>query len=341
MQQSPGVLERADSLTQAAQADSTSAISEVGERIRSVGQLLIDGEWGAAWQQARAGIADWAVDALPDFMAALFVALVAYTVYRAFFAIVSRALRRTRAGSRGVRDLLLSGLRVAGWAIVILLFLSQVGLDVTTAVAGLGILGLAIGFAAQDSLQNMISGVMIMVDRPFEVGDIVEIEGERGEVIRFTLRSTRIQTLRDRVIVMPNIKMIDQKLVNHSARRWLRVDIPFGIAYKESIAEAREVALATVEGDERILDEPAPEVVTTGLSDSSVDLELRFYIEDAAREPRVRFDYLERVRTALGEADIEIPFPHLQVFIDGAAGLTRDPVPLKLVETSELQHAEK
>lgn len=319
------MIQQADSAAQtaagAAASDTTSTIRDVGEGIRSIGALILDGEWSEALDQAGDRLASWFDSTAPDVLAAVFVGLVAYVVFRLVHLAVTRTLQRTGAGSSGLRDLIDNGLKVAGWSVVLLLALSQVGLDLTTAVAGLGILGLAVGFAAKDALENLISGVMIMVDRPFRVGDYLEIEGEKGVVTRFTLRSTRIRTLQDRTIVMPNIKMIDQKLINHSEQPRVRIDVPFGIAYKESIAGARETVLAILEGDDRVLADPEPEVVVVDLDDSSIDLELRFYVSDARQEPQLMVEYLEKVRVALGEAEIEIPFPHLQLFIDGAEGL--------------------
>jgi small conductance mechanosensitive channel len=112
--------------------------------------------------------------------------------------------------------------------------------------------------------------------------------------------------------------MINEPLLNHSALRFIRVDIPFGIAYKEKIDAARAVVLAAVGEDDRFIDKLDPQVVATGLGDSSVNMELRLFVERAADELPVRFEYVERVREALRDAGIEIPFPHLQLFIDEA-----------------------
>ena len=101
----------------------------------------------------------------------------------------------------------------------------------------------------------------------------------------------------------------------------IRLDIPFGIAYKERPEEAREVLLPIVEGDDRILAEPSPTAVVTEMGDSSVDMSLRFYIRDPGQEVPMRWEYTEKVRETLREADIEIPFPHRQLFLDEAKAL--------------------
>ena len=123
------------------------------------------------------------------------------------------------------------------------------------------------------------------------------------------------------MVVIPNEQMVNQAVTNRSAHLPLRVDIPFGVAYKEDIDRTREVVLGTVEGDDRLEETPAPDVVVTTLNNSSVDMLLRVHVRDASLSAPLRFEYTEKIRKALGTADIEIPFPHLQVFIDEAKGL--------------------
>jgi len=121
--------------------------------------------------------------------------------------------------------------------------------------------------------------------------------------------------------VLPNTEMITQRVVNHTKQNTLRIDISFGIAYKEFPEEARQALLPLVEDDDRVLPTPAPSVVVTSMGESSVDMILRFYINDPSQELPVRWEYTEKVREALREAGIEIPFPHRQLFLDEAKGL--------------------
>ena len=194
---------------------------------------------------------------------------------------------------------------------------SQLGIDVGAALAGLGVVGLTIGFAAKDSLTNTIAGFLIFWDKPFEVDDWVTVTGEYGKVTNITMRTTRIRTLNNTYVVIPNQLMIDEVLVNHSKHGETRIVIPVGIAYKESIEDARKVMLKALENVEGVLKDPAPTVVTANLGGSSVDLEVRVWINDASQEKPVFFRSLEACKNALDDADIEIPFPHLQLFMDG------------------------
>jgi small conductance mechanosensitive channel len=312
-----------DVLQQAAQdsisADSISPIGEISDGVQEIGELIVSGKWSMAWGQISTGLTEWAVGFGPRLLGALFVGAVFYVLYRISFRVASGLLRaRSDRSSSALRDLLLNTIRFVGLALVVLVVLAQLGLDITAAVAGLGILGLALGFAAKDSLENFLAGITIILDRPFDVGDVVEIEGVYGTVTRFTLRSTRIRTVRHRILVMPNVGMINQPLLNHSAFRFVRVDIPFGIAYKEDIDKTRAVLLAMIGEDERLIDKADPQVVVTKLADSSVNMELRLFVKEARDELAVQWEYVERIREALREAEIEIPFPHLQLFIDEA-----------------------
>jgi small conductance mechanosensitive channel len=212
----------------------------------------------------------------------------------------------------------LKSFRVLAFFFIGTVVLDQIGVNVAVLVGGLGIAGIVAGFAARDSLENFIAGVTVLVDKPFRVGDYIEIDDQYGQVDEITLRSTRIRTVRNRIMILPNTQMITQRVLNHTKRNVLRLDITFGIAYKERPAEAREVLLPLPKDDDRILSEPSPTVVVTEMSDSSVDMALRFYIRDPSQEVPIRWEYKEKVRETLREADIEIPFPHRQLFLDEA-----------------------
>ena len=332
LQSVPDLLQDRDSVP----PDSISAIGEISEEVQEFGELIVGGKWSVAWEQTSEGLARWAVDFGPRLLGALFVGILFYFLYRVLFRLASRILRtKSDRSSSALRDLVLNTIRFLGLALMALLVLAQLGLDITAAVAGLGILGLALGFAAKDSLENFLAGITIILDRPFDVGDVVEIQNVYGTVTRFTLRSTRIRTVRHRVLVMPNVSMINQPLLNHSALRFLRVDVPFGIAYKEDIDQARTVVLSTIGEDDRLIDKADPQVVVTELGDSSVKMELRLFVKEAKDELAVRWDYLERIRKALREAGIEIPFPHLQLFVEEAKAFEARPLPVSIVRGKE------
>jgi small conductance mechanosensitive channel len=175
---------------------------------------------------------------------------------------------------------------------------------------------IAVGFAAQDALANVISGIMIFWDKPFLVGDWITVGDSYGEVTDITLRSTRIRTPRNTYVVIPNKSIIDVVLENHSKHGEVRVEIPVGIAYKEDIGKARRAILEAVGRIEGICDDPAPDVVVQALGGSSVDLMVRVWIASAGLQRPVFFKVIEESKLALDRAGIQIPFPHLQLFVD-------------------------
>ncbi|MFO7654415.1 MAG: mechanosensitive ion channel family protein [Candidatus Krumholzibacteriia bacterium] len=253
---------------------------------------------------------------LPSLMAALLVLIAFWMLYRLSRRPLFAALRRAGLHEKLVSLLIASIYRYSLLAIGLVMAASQLGINVAAALTGLGVAGIAVGFAAQDSLANLIAGILIFWDKPFVVGDWVRVEGAYGMVQNITLRSTRIRTPRNTYVVIPNKSIIDAVLENNSKHGELRIDVPVGIAYKEDIRQARTVILAAVGTLPHLRSDPAPSVVVDALGNSSVDLQVRVWIDDAVLERGTRFAVVEACKLALDEAGIQIPFPHLQLFWD-------------------------
>jgi small conductance mechanosensitive channel len=260
----------------------------------------------------------WVVDGALRLAPRVLLALVVFAAFLGLAwlarSLLRRALRRSHL-QRDVADLLLTLLGYAVVAVGVALALENLGLDVTSVIAGLGIAGIALGFAAKDTLANLIAGITILWDRPFRVGDRIEVDGSLGVVGRITLRTTRLDTARNEVVILPNQTMVTEKIVNHTMRSRLRLDVPFGIAYREDVPEARRVVLETVRGDGEVLEDPPPQVVVADLGESSVNLELRLWLRDSKTELAMRVRYVETVKAALDAAGIEIPFPQLTLHV--------------------------
>lgn len=310
---------------QAAPADSTVVVNETVNQVSNAFgeaiQLFIQGNWDGLYDHLTSGVLYLTGLFLERGLQAMAAFLLLYLIYRLLSTTLFRLLDQSESIEPGLQSVLLKSFRVVMFVFIGTIVLDQLGLNVAVLIGGLSIAGIIAGFAARDSLENFISGVTILVDKPFSVGDYIEIEDEYGQVDEITLRSTRIRTVRNEILVLPNLEMITQRVVNHTKRNVLRVDIQFGIAYKEHPEEAREVLLPLTEDDDRILSQPSPSVVVTGMNDSSVDMALRFYLRDPSEEVPLRWEYTEKVREALREADIEIPFPHRQLFLDGVNAL--------------------
>lgn len=299
-------------------ADTTGTISTLGREVGEAGRLLISGEWELFWTRLYGGLADLIVSFVPKLLVSLFVFVLFYALYRISFSLLQGFLRQSKRIDLGLENLLLKTFRVIGTLFIALMVLDQLNVNIATLLTAFGIAGIAVGFAARDTLENYIAGITILLDKPFRIGDNIEIEDVYGTVEEITLRSTRLRTLNHEYMVMPNTHMINQKLINHTILGLIRVDVPFGIAYKEYPQKAREIVLKLAEGDNRLHPDHKPDVVVTKLNDSSVDMLLRLFLINPKLEVPVRFEYVEKIREALREADIEIPFPHLQLFVDEA-----------------------
>ncbi|HSE67583.1 MAG TPA: mechanosensitive ion channel family protein [Gemmatimonadales bacterium] len=257
-----------------------------------------------------------ALAAVPRVGAALLVFFLFWLLLRITQPALRAALQRAHFVD-GLIKLIVDGLyRATLLTLGVVMAASQLGINISAVLTGIGVVGIAVGFAAQETVANMIAGFLIFWDRPFKIGDFITTQDRYGEVRDITLRTTRIRTNDNTYVVIPNKQIIGDTLLNHSMYGETRVNVPVGIAYKESVAEARKALLDGVAKVEGVLKEPAPDVVAESLGGSSVNLLVRVWIDDIALERPIFFRVLEASKAALDAAGIEIPFPHLQLFVE-------------------------
>ena len=194
----------------------------------------------------------------------------------------------------------------------LLIALSQIGISLGPLLAGLGIAGFIIGFALQDTLSNFASGMMILIYRPFDVGDFVEGGGVTGRVDRMSLVNTTFKTLDNQVIIVPNNMIWQNVVVNVTAQRTRRVDMTFGIAYDDDIDKAKAILKDAVDNHEACLDSPEPNICVGGLGESSVDLYCRPWVRTDDYWPTY-WELTEIVKKRFDEEGITIPFPQRDV----------------------------
>jgi small conductance mechanosensitive channel len=224
------------------------------------------------------------------------------------FWLIHRGVRRVVLGSMArahmdssIRDMLGALLKwgIMGFGLVIAC--NQVGIQITALLTGVSIIGLAIGFAAQETLANFIAGIVIFWDKPFKVADWVDVDGKYGRVLRITFRSTRLLNRDGEVIVLPNTSMLAQKVTNHSTNTFTRINVPIGIEPRASIDAARAALLELTAKDSRILTDPRAAVVVTQCAPDAVSLALRFWIRDESVEKEMEEEYLEKSKNALDQ----------------------------------------
>lgn len=251
---------------------------------------------------------------LPSLLAALLILFFFWLWFRFTHGALTRVLRRAGLEVAFV-GMLVSVYRFTILAVGVIMAASQLGINIGAALAGLGVLGLTIGFAAKDSLSNVMAGFLIFWDKPFHVGEWVTLADHYGKVAEITMRTTRVQTRDNKWVIIPNATVIDQIMINHSAHGETRLQIPVGIGYADDIARARHIILDVCAQADYILKKPAPAVVLNDLGTSTLDLLVFAWIADAANEKPHFFSLLEAVKLALDKAGIEMPFPQLDLTV--------------------------
>lgn len=191
--------------------------------------------------------------------------------------------------------------------------LSTMGVDTAGLLTSLGILGITIGFAARDAFSNLISGILIYLDRPFVIGDLVEVGENYGRVEEITLRSTRIITVDGKMLAVPNAEIINRTVTSYTNFPTLRLDIQVTVGVTEDINHVRSVLLGVLREDADILAEPSPRVVVNQLNDYNVGIQLQAWIKDERRHVEKKFELREKVFNALNAAQVEMPFETIQL----------------------------
>ena len=203
-------------------------------------------------------------------------------------------------------------LNLLGWILKIVLIvvvLGTVGVETTSFAAILAAAGLAIGLALQGSLGNFAGGVLIMIFKPFKIGDLIEAQGELGVVKEIEIFTTKLTGLSNREIIIPNGSLSNGNIINYSTEGTRRVDLTFGVGYDSDIKETKNVLMQVLTSHPKVLKEPAPTVNVSELADSSINFAVRpWSTSDDYWD--VYFGITEDVKEALDAAGIEIPYPH-------------------------------
>jgi MscS family membrane protein len=221
-----------------------------------------------------------------------------------------------------VFDLLVRFSKFIIYIAAIIISLDLLGINVVPFIAGAGIAGVAIGFAAKDTLSNLIAGVLLIIDRPFEVDDRIEVwnapagSATWGDVIDIGLRATKIKTTDNIVIIIPNNEIMLRDIINYTIiSENIRVRINIGIAYDADLQKAKKAVLKVAKATEWVLDDPPPKVVVRNFGESAVDLQLRVWIHDARRRMDTISDITDKVKEAFDAEGIEIPYPKRDIYV--------------------------
>ena len=201
-------------------------------------------------------------------------------------------------------------------AFVLLAILGRLGIETTSLIALIGAAGLAVGLSLQGSLANFAAGILLIIFRPFRVGDWIDASGVSGYVEDIELLTTILRTLDNRTVVIPNRKLTDDNIINYSTRGILRLDLVVGVAYDADLKQVKTVIHQVLEDDDRILSQPAPTVGVLELADSSVNLAVQPWVSTADYVP-VSLSVYEAIKIRFDEIGIEIPFPQRDLNVYG------------------------
>ena len=209
---------------------------------------------------------------------------------------------------------------------VVVSVLDELGFKLSHLLGAAGIVGVAVGFASQTSISNVISGLFLIAERSFEVDDVVSVNGITGQVLSIDMLSVKIRTFDNKFVRIPNETIIKSELTNITRFPIRRLEIDVGVAYKEDIGRVRDLLLEIARNQPQCLNEPEPTVVLKGFGSSSVDLQLLVWATKADYL-RVKNALTEEIKRRFDEEGIEIPFPHVSLY----AGSATDPIPIRMV----------
>lgn len=249
-------------------------------------------------------IADSIASLVPDLIAAVATVLIYWLVWRAVLLVLKRLARR---GDATTHAFVQTAVRVVILTLGLVSGLSKLGVDTGSLLASLGIVGLTIGFAARDALSNIISGILIFWDRPFVLGDLIEVEGAYGRVAKITLRSTRVVTPDGRMLAIPNATIISTSVASYTNFPNLRIDIDVSVGTGTDIGAVRKLLLELIDGDADFLETPAPTVCVTALGDYFVGMQLNAWLQDETKHVAKRLELRERVFETLRQTGVDMP----------------------------------
>jgi small-conductance mechanosensitive channel len=239
----------------------------------------------------------------------------------------TRVLARTSIDP-GLQYALQTGIGYFIFIFGLIIGLQSVGLNLSSLAFLTGIIGVGVGFGTQNIMNNFVSGLILLIERPIKVGDRIEVGDLTGDVVRIAARSTWVRTNDNVIIIVPNADFISNRVTNWTANdQQVRIHVPVGVGYSSDVIKIRELLLGVANSLRDILDDPPPDVVFHGFGDSSLDFELRVWTMDRLRTPQVlKSELYFEIFRVFAENDIEIPFPQRDIHVrsfDAALPLTR------------------
>ncbi len=257
---------------------------------------------------------DWLVSNGMNVLYAIIIIVVAYWVAGFVKGLIIKIANSSEAMDDTLFEFLGSLVRYVILAFAAIIVLERFGITTTSLVALIGAAGLAIGLALQGTLTNLAAGAMLLLFRPFKVGDFIDGAGVFGKVESITLFTTDLITFDNQHIIVPNSELWGTKIINHSHHPVRGVDLTFSVSYGSDLEKAKKAILKAVTAHEHVLADPAPFIAVDKLNDSAVDILVRPFCE-GEHYFDLRYSLPQAVKEELNKQKIEIPFPHRVVMM--------------------------
>ena len=255
----------------------------------------------------------WGKMTLEQLLTALLLLVICLIAMKLVMTLLRRLSGRSKMDER-VRRYLLGGVKAVLWAVTVLIVAQSLGIPVTSLIALVSVLGLAVSLAVQDVLSNVAGGMVILFSKPFSIGDYVETTDEEGTVVEISLTHTKLDTYGGQRVMLPNKAVVDGKIINYSARGVRRVDHTITASYDDSTEAVRAACLRAVSRTPYVLADPAPAAVLTAYKDSAVEYHVRFWAEIDHFWDAYSFS-LEEIRRCFAEDGVTMTYNHLNVHI--------------------------
>lgn len=256
-------------------------------------------------------LAFWSEAFLPKLLGAVIILVVGIWLSNLIAKLTAKAILTTKAGET-VATFVQSFTKIALKIIVFIVALGTAGFDVTSIIATIGAAAVTIGLALQDSMKNVAGGIMILVNKPFAVGDFIEIESLQGTVKKIDISNTHMITFDNREVIIPNSRVASNNIINFSSQGERRVDMTFSISYDAEIGKVRKVVDWVIKDCEFALKNPEPSVVVSSHDESCIKILVRVWCKESDYW-NVYYFMQEQVKLAFDKNEIQIPFPQIDV----------------------------
>ena len=255
------------------------------------------------------------VDAVPDILTAVLIFAASWYLATLLSKLLNKVLTKRNADL----EVTLLLVKLTRWSIIAIGIVSalQRFFDVTAFLAGLGILGFTVGFAMQDIMQNFVAGVILLIQQPFDVGDVIETDQFIGSVEEISLRTTEMKTVDGRVAIIPNATILANPITNYTRSKFRRIELPVGVTYDADPAVTRQVVLETLPNVPGFVADPEPMVVFHTFGGSSIDLSAYFWVDMSMTGPfQAKDSAFELIKAALDRKGIAIPYPITTILME-------------------------